>query len=249
MSARNSSKGALVSEARAIFRAVADGFAIKDLRQACVAGHLLRHPAMETRRHIWNSLRHRYLAWGPPVWVVADLADAASGESRSRIFTGLAYLHYARRDRLTFDFVTEWLWGVWREKNLAVTRDDVLDFITEYEHRDAAVRRWRDSTRLKLAGNVLSALRDFGLFTGVQRKVLQRPQVPLEVVLHLCRLLDAEGLRGRSLLDAVDWRLFLFEAHDVSQALAQLAQRRDIHFEKSGRTTVLDLVRHPLDHE
>lgn len=246
VSARNSSKGALVSEAQDVFRAIANGMAVGDLRQACLTGRLLRHPARETRRRVWDSIHYRYLAWSPPEWVIADLAGAAAGEPGSRIFIGLAYLHYARRDRLTYDFVTERLWANWRENTPSASRDDVLDFITEYEQRAIIVRRWRDSTRLKLAGNVLSALRDFGLLTGVQRKVLQRPPVPLEVVLHLCRLLDAEGLCGRALLDASDWRLFLFDAYDISQALAQLAQRGEIHFEKSGRTTVLDMPRHPL---
>jgi hypothetical protein len=245
MSARNSSKGALVSEAQAVFRAIGGGTPVGDLRQACLSGKLLRNPARETRRRIWDSIHHRYLAWNPPQWVITDLAEAASGESGSRVFLGLAYLHYARRDCLTFDFVTERLWTTWRDKKHAVSRDDALDFITEYEQRDDSVRRWRDSTRLKLAGNMLSALRDFGVLAGVQRKVLQKPLEPAEVTLHLCRLLDAQGLRGRAVLDAPEWRLFLFDAHDISQALAQLAQRGEIRFEKSGRTTVLEVPQHP----
>jgi len=127
-----------------------------------------------------------------------------------------------------------------------VRRDDVLDFLADYESRDAAINTWRESTRKKLAGNVLSALRDFGLLTGVQRKSLQRPLVAPEVALHLCRVLDGEGLRGRALAEARDWRLFLWESHDTSLALAQLAQRGDIRFERSGRTVVLDVPAHPL---
>lgn len=245
VSARNSSKGALVSEAQAVFKAIGDGMPLGDLRQACLSGRLLRNPARETRRRIWDSIHYRYLAWDPPQWVITDLAKAASAESGSRVFVGIAYLHYARRDCLTFDFVTDRLWATWLDKKQAVSRDDVLDFITEYEQRDDTVKRWRDSTRLKLAGNVLSALRDFGVLAGVQRKVLQKPLVPTEVALHLCRLFDAQGLRGRAVLDAPDWRLFLFDTHDVTQVLGQLAQRREIRFEKSGRTTVLDIPRHP----
>jgi hypothetical protein len=48
-----------------------------------------------------------------------------------------------------------------------VSRDDVLDFLADYESQDALVKKWRESTRKKLAGNVLSALRDFGILTGV----------------------------------------------------------------------------------
>lgn len=136
------------------------------------------------------------------------------------------------------------LWPLWKAGTRDVRRDDVIDFLAESANGQPV--RWRESTRVKLAGNVLSALRDFGLLTGVQRKTLQRPVVDPEVVLHLCRLLDAEGLRGRALLEARDWRLFLWDIQDTSHALAELAQRGELRFERSGRTVVLEVPKHPL---
>jgi hypothetical protein len=209
-------------------------------------GQLLRKGTQETRQRIWDALNWRYFAWNPPHWVLAELSEAAKGDVTDRHFVGLAYLHYARRDRLTFDFVTNEAWTRWRSRALEIRRDDVLDFLARYEARDTAVKKWRESTRKKLAGNLLSSLRDFGLLVGVQRKSLQRPAIAPGVVLHLCRLLDGEGLRGRALLEARDWRLFLWEPHDTSLALAQLAQRGEIRFERSGRTVVLEVPGHPL---
>ncbi len=243
-SARNSSKGSLISEAHLVFRALASGKSLDDVRSACLGGKLLRQSARETRRRIWTALNWRFFAWSPPAWVVSDLAAASRADVTSPRFVGLVYLHFARRDRLTFDFVVDKLWPRWKAGARDVRRGDVLDFLAESESGQPA--RWRESTRVKLAGNVLSALRDFGLFSGVQRKALQRPVVAPEVVLHLCRLLDAEGLRGRALLEARDWRLFLWDIQDTSQALAQLAQRGDVRFERSGRTVVLDVPGHPL---
>jgi hypothetical protein len=227
------------------FRALSTGLSLSDVREACLSGQLLRQKARETRRHIWDALHWRYFAWNPPSWVLADLTKAAGADPGDRCFTSLAYLHYARRDRLTFDFVTEKLWAASRSGVATVRRDHVLDYLTEYQQRDAAARRWRESTRLKLARNTLSALRDFGLLIGVQRKALKRPVVPPEVALHLCRLLDAEGLCGRALLDARDWRLFLWDSQETSQALGQLAQHGQIRFERSGRTTILEIPRSP----
>jgi hypothetical protein len=246
VSTRNTSKGALVVEAHAVFHALASGMTLDDVERACLTGQLLRQSARETRRQIWGALHWRYFAWSPPRWVLVDLAEAAKGDATNRHFVGLAYVHYARRDRLTYDFVTKGLYTRWKGKAFDVRRDDVLDFLSAYESREAAVNKWRESTRKKLAGNVLSALRDFGLLTGVQHKSLQRPVVVPEVALHLCRLLDGEGLRGRALVEARDWRLFLWELHDTSLALAQLAQRGEIRFERSRRTVVLDVPVHSL---
>ncbi len=240
-SARNSSKGALLSEAFAVFHAVSEGVRVDKLRVAALETRLFRQTARETRRRIWDSIHWRYFAWNPPRWVISDLSSAATTEPHDPRIQDLLYLHYARRDRLTFEFVTDFLFARWHQRQPAVCRDDVLDFLASHHGHEPAIRTWSDSTRKKLAGNVLSALRDFGLLTGVQRKVLQRPVVPLEVVLHLCRLLHAEGLRGRTLMEAPDWRLFLWEPHDISMALAQLAQRGEIQFERSGRTVILEI--------
>jgi hypothetical protein len=240
-STRNTSKGALIPEAQLVFRALGRGASLSEIRRACLKGELLRKSAQETRNRVWDALHWRYFAWNPPAWVLRDLTDAATGEGPSANFVNLLYLHYGRRDRLTFDLVTDKLWTLWRGLRTDVHRNDVLDFLAAYEGEHPHIGKWRESTRRKLAGNVLSALRDFGLLRGVQRKTLQRSTVPPEVALHLVRLLSREGLRGRRVLEAIDWRLFLWESHDVVQALTALAQRGALRFERSGSTVVLDV--------
>lgn len=131
VSTRNTSKGALVAEAHAVFRALASGKALDEVRSACLTGRLLLQSARETRHRIWGALDWRYFAWSPPRWVLAELAEAAKGDVTDRRFVGLAYLPYARRDRLTFDFVTDRLWSRWKSKALKVRRDDVLDFLAD----------------------------------------------------------------------------------------------------------------------
>lgn len=244
-SARNSSKGSLLAETHAVFRMLGTGRTLPELRAASLEGRLLPQRARETRRRVWTALHWRFFAWDPPPWVLADLAAAARRDVTDPGFVGLVYVHYARRDRATFDFVTEELWSQWQRKTRSVGRADVMHFLAARANGRSAT--WRESTRLKLAGNVLTTLRDFGLLAGVQRKTLQRPVVTPEVVLHLCRLLDAEGLRGRTLLEARDWRLFLWDIADVSRALADLAQRGEIRFERSGRTVVLEVPPHPAE--
>jgi hypothetical protein len=228
-----------------IFRALASGKSLDEVRSSCLGGKLLRPGrTRDATPHLGGS------ALAVLRVDAARLGDRGSRRSVPRRrhvprgSSGLVYLHFARRDRLTFDFVVDKLWPHWKGGARDVRRDDVIDFLAESANGQPT--RWRESTRVKLAGNVLSALRDFGLLTGVQRKALQRPVVAPEVVLHLCRLLDAEGLRGRALLEARDWRLFLWDIQDTSQALAQLAQRGELRFERSGRTVVLDVPRHPL---
>ncbi len=241
LSTRNSSKGALLRETQAVFRALNDSMSLKKVREECLRGNTLLQQASETRHRIWEAIHWRFFAWDPPAWVLTDLMEAARDEFMAPRFLGLVYIHFARRDRLTFDFVTTKIWDMWKNKIIVVRRDDLLDFLTNREEQHPEIKTWRESTRKKLAGNTLSALRDFGVLKGVQRKVIQQPAFAPEVALHLCRLLYAEGLRGRAALEAQDWRLFLWSAHHVADAFSRLAQVGAIRFERSGKTVILEI--------
>jgi hypothetical protein len=245
LSARNTSKGAVLHEAQAVFQALEHGLPLSEVHEACLQGTILRQRARVTRRHIWDSLNWRYFAWNPPEWVLSDLERAAAEGPSNAQFVNLAYVHYARRDRLTFEFVTDKLEDLTRMGISRVTREDVLDFLAAKEEQKSHIRRWRESTRKKLAQNLLSALRDFGVLSGAQKKTLRNPSVPPEVAWHLCRLLNCEGLRGRRLLEATDWRLFLWDFRDTARAIGQLAELGKLRFEQAGRTVVLEVPEGP----
>jgi len=229
----------LISETHAVFRALANGKSLAQVRRECVEGKLLRQSARETRHRIWKAIYWRFFAWSPPEWVLTELIDTSAEAPTSPSFVAQVFVHYARRDRLTFDFVSRRIWSLRLSQPAAeVRRNDVLDFLADAE---GGQTHWRETTRKKVAGNVLTALRDFGLLTGVQRKYLRRPVVPDDVAFHLCRLLYDEGLRGRSVVEAADWRLFLWDTDDTARALTQLAQRGRLRFERSGRTIILEV--------
>jgi hypothetical protein len=240
-SARTSSKGALIVETHAVFRALAGGASERDVKGKCLSGALVRKSARLTRMRIWDAINWRFFAWGPAGWIVADLERAAMESSRpSPTFVGLVYLHYARRDRLTFDFVTTHVFGNWITGRRTVRPEQVVRFAAERYGPDA-LGRLRESTRKKVAGNVLSALRDFGVLKGTVRKRIEQPALTSATALHLCRVLYEGGLRGRQLTDGADWRLFLLRPREVTTTLANLARAGVIRFEQAGRTVILEL--------
>jgi hypothetical protein len=240
-SARTSSKGALVVETHAVFRALAGGVSEREVRGKCLSGALVRKSARLTRMRIWDAINWRFFSWRAAGWIVADLERAAMESSRpSPTFVSLVYLHYARRDRLTFDFVTGYLFGKWVAGRRAVRPEEVVRFAAERYGEDA-LGRLHESTRKKVASNVLSALRDFGALKGTVRKTIEQPALTATTAFHLCRLLYEEGFRGRQLTEAADWRLFLLSPRDVTATLASLARAGVIRFEQAGRTVILEL--------
>jgi len=170
-SARNSSKGALIEEASRVFAALRLGQSVDEVRDQVLRGTLLTQRSRENRERIWTSIQQRYLIPTTP-WLTAMLTDACESGSHSREFVSLLYLLYALRDRLTFDFVTNVLSAKGYQAKPVVSRNDVLDFLKQAAGHQPQIERWTESTRIKLAGSILTAIRDFGVLEGQQKKAL-----------------------------------------------------------------------------
>ncbi len=244
-SSRNTSKGALLNEAFLLFKAMREnGSTVAELRESALRGQSFPRASFENRQRIWDCIHYRYFAPSIP-WVSTSLAAATHQGVGSPDFVSLAYLYFSLRDHLTFALVTEVLWERWRARSLAISVADVLEFLDGESKNNPAIKKWSPSTRTKVAQSTLAALRDFGVLNGIYSKQIQRPAVSPETVFHLLCVLLAEGHHGRAVVEAPDWRLFLWSEDDAAKALAELAQRRWIRFERGGRTVILELVRIP----
>ena len=212
---------------------------IADVRRQVLTGSLLPQRSRNTRRHIWTAINRRYLSLLPN-WAVNDLAVSARDFPNNRSLISLIYLHFCLRDRLTYDFVTRVVWRHWLQNRLNISREDVLSFLDEAAGEHPQIRVWSTSSRLKLAGNVLTALRDFGLLGGVQRKLIIKPDLPVATVEHLVRLEATEGLKGVEVLQSSDWKLFLRTENEVAELLQKLSSPGGIRFERVGTTVLLN---------
>lgn len=244
-SSRNTSKGALIQHAFIAFSAMREQrLSVGLLREAVLRGQMFPRSSYENRQRIWDCLHYRYFA--PEIESIpASLSAAAAVGANSPDFVSLAYLYFALRDHLTFALVTRLLWDRWCVRSLTISVSDVLGFLDRESFDSPVIKKWASSTRTKLAQSILAALRDFGVLRGLYNKQIQRPPVSPETVFHLLCVLLAEGLHGRAVIEAPDWHLFLWSEDDVAKALADLAQRRWIRFERGGRTVILELIRNP----
>jgi BrxA len=238
-SSRNTSKGALVDETAKVLNELLRADVIADVRRQVLTGSLLPQRSRNTRRHIWTAINRRYLNLMPN-WAVDDLAGSARGSLNNRSLISLIYLHFCLRDRLTYDFVTRVVWRHWLQNRLNISREDVLSFLDEAAGEHPQIRVWSTSSRLKLAGNVLTALRDFGMLEGVQRKLIIKPDLPAVTAEHLVRLEATEGLKGVEVLQSSDWKLFLRTENEVAELLQKLSSPGGIRFERVGTTVLLN---------
>ena len=242
-STRNTAKGALLTESGQVVAALARGMTVDQIRDSVLGGSLLAQRSVNSRKGVWDRIHYRYLTHRVD-WVFSALVEALEHGAHGLEFVSLLYLHYALRDRLTYEFVTEVLWHKGYRSRPPVSRNEVLDLLDAKAPEHPEIERWTETSRVKLAGNMLSALRDFRLLEGIQKKFLVRPGLPLTTASHLLRILIAEGDRGCEVLQNTTWRLFMLTEQEVATTLAALALEGEIQFEKVGTTVVLQTPKH-----
>jgi len=238
-SSRNTSKGALLEEAAKIIGGFSRGLPLDEVRHQAFEGVLLNQRTRASRKRIWQTIYYRLFS--PSVaWTIEDLKAGFRKGPHTPEFISLSYLHYALRDHLTFDFVTQVLWDQWCQRKLDISRNDLLSFLDQVSEGQPQVKRWTESSRRKLAGSILTALRDFGILKGSQKKRIVKPSLPLSTAEHLLHILTVEGLRGNEVILDPIWRLFLLSEEDIAHVLSQLSQTRSIRFERGGHSVVLE---------
>ena len=174
-----------------------------------------------------------------PKWILQDIVEGYRKGPHSPEFISLLYLHYALRDHLTFDFITQKLWKKWNTQNYAVFPDDITKMLDDVVASEPKIQTWTEATRTRLSTIILSSLKDFGILSGKQKKKLVKPVLPLFTVEHILKILAVEGVRGNLVIKDPIWRLFLCSEHEVANYLQQLSFHRKIQFERAGDTVVI----------
>lgn len=229
--------GALLTESERVFGCLAEGLPLEEIHERAIHGTLFTQRALLSRKRFWYMLQSRY--FNLPEWVLNEMIEAYRRGPHSQEFISLLYLHYALSDHFTFDFITKDLWEKWVLQQFSVSRDDILKMLDDSAESEPQIKKWTEATRIKLAGIILSSLRDFGVLEGKQKKKLVKPVLPLNTAAHTLHILTAEGVKGNDVLSDPVWHLFLCTEDDVAHHLQQLALNRIIHFERVGRTVVL----------
>jgi len=237
-SSRYSSKGSLLTEAGNVIHSLSKGFTIEEVRKQALDGTILRQRTHTSRKKIWRDLHYRLLAHRTP-WLENALKYARKKGLHSPEFVSIVYLHYALRDHLTYDVVTNVIWNKWQNGQTEINREDVLSLLDDAFCIQPQINRWAESTRVKLAASILTALRDFGVLDGSQKKRIVRPVFPIFAAENLLRILISEDIQGREVLEHSTWRLFLCTQEDVANMLVRLDQAKRIQFERTGEIIVL----------
>ena len=215
---KSTSKTGLLDETRLFLTTYATLGDFQATYQALINGDLPQR-SRSTRQTIVDNIKKRLISWNPPAWVLDDLAAFAQEEAPVALQAALL-IHVPRQDRLLYDVAQQLIVPRWQTGTTLILREDVQRYLDDMTPTHPEIGTWTHGTREKLAGNLLSILRDYGQLKGKERKQIVEPVVPAHVVQYLARLLQAEGIAAGELAHHPDWRLWLWDAARAEQALA-----------------------------
>jgi hypothetical protein len=245
-SARNSSKGAILTESVKSLQFLAARHSLAELHHAIQKQDLLGKRTWEARRRYWSLISWRYLT-PPERRVVGALVALSCRGADDSILRGALYFHFCLADRLTFDVATDFLWTLQQQGREGINVTEVEAYICAGAATHPEVQSWSSRTLNKLASSILSALRDFGRLAGGVKKRLVQPPLADDLLVYVCKFLSAEGKTARGILGAPDFRLWDLTPQDVGARLAQLSQSGTLRFEWVGDIALLDLGEEPFD--
>jgi hypothetical protein len=237
-----SSKAALLAETLSIFDFLAKGGSIADVRNQVTETNLLSKQSGSTRQTIWNAINRRYFSGRTEESVdllVHLIASQLSIQSRQLI---LLY-EFCHAEPLLYDFVVEVLFELYQAGRSSIEKADIFSWLEKkYIEGHLEIQGWTPQTKDKIASNLLSIARDFGLLTGVQRKSFQRVYIPLSSFIYALYEQQRQGLNGRNLIESRAFRIFLLDKSDVILLLGEAASQNLVKFRHTGDIYELTLT-------
>ena len=136
----------------------------------------------------------------------------------------LLYFHSARADRLLHDAVTEILVPMQERGLVDITVPDFQRVLTKWVREGETTGHWSDSTIVRIAQGLLSALRDFGVLQGKVNKKTAPAYIPIEAFAYIVFYLKQHQPSGAKLIELPDWSLFFLSRNAVERLLFEAHQ-------------------------
>jgi len=215
---RLATRASLYSDLQTLLSIVHEPVPRAEYRRLVIEENVLSRRSSVAREKAWNELAVRYGMDGSSPLFRAYLEEYRRGSSeRDRALT--SYILFALHDRLVCDLGTDWLYEYLRAAPADLRTVDVLAFLSSREASHTEIRGWSALTRENIASHYLSALKEFGLARGSQRKMSMRPSPGPAAIRFLLR---AVLLAGASQKEAVQSRLLRLLGFTLEETVSLL---------------------------
>jgi hypothetical protein len=240
-SSRNSSKGALLTEAKILFSFLAKGDSLDSARQAIIQDNIFIKRTHQTRKRCWEVLHSRYFPQREESEQIHPIIAFFRTEASEKIKQGVLYYHFAISDLFSYEVTTELVYDLYRRGMTNIAPRNIHEFLATKTKSHPEINTWSPQTRLSLVSHYLSAMRDFGILEGKNQKRVHRTTVEEDLFLYIVTYLRDCGNSPKAILGNDDFKLFLLSQQEVEFRLIEAQRKGGIHFQRAGHIVSLDL--------
>ncbi len=199
---------------------------------------VLGKPSLARARDTYTRVfRPRFMCGSPPeAWKLARVLEDAGADAET--IKAFYYWITARSEKLLYDYVIDELMPSSRAGKRRITVDDGVNWLGRLVR--SLGKEWSPTVMRKVMRAVFAALRDFGVMQGAAAKTIAPRHCPPEAFAIIAFCLHNLGSDGRALVQHSDWRLFLFDEHDVERSLLECHQRGWLGYQAAGAICRID---------
>lgn len=226
--------GAYITETKQLLRTYVECQSHEELERRVVEENLLNKNTDEYRTNILREVTRRYIP-DADEYTETPLMRILTSDLRTDVTDWCLYYEFAQ-DPFIRVVTQEFLYPEYKQGTLSVRATDVVAFIESIQDDYAELRDRSEATIEEAATKYLTALRNFGLLEGTQRKEFAVMYVPDEVIAYVVYRLMNRGFSSSSeVIGHSDWRLLLLEESEVRQRLRDISPKY-VAYEKRGST-------------
>ncbi|MFA9518473.1 BrxA family protein [Halopenitus sp. H-Gu1] len=223
-----------IDETKRILRTYVECESYEELERRVVEENILNKDTDEYRTNILREVTRRHIP-DKAEYTETPLMKIMSADVRSDVTDWCLYYEFAQ-DPFIHLVTLDFLYPEFGRGTLSVQAKDIVSFIESIQEDYADLRDRSESTINEAATKYLTALRNYGLLEGTQRKEFAVTYVPDETVAYVVYRLFQKGAKSASdVIQHDDWKLFLINESEVQRRIRDISPQY-VSYEKRGST-------------
>lgn len=223
-----------IEETKQILAEYVEHQSFEQLEERVREDNILNKQTSKYRQDVLREVSRLYIP-SKEEFVETPLMRAITSDIDDAIKDWLIYYEFSRNN-LLYTLTTEFLYPEYAGGTMYIEAGDIQAFLRRLSEDHPEINEWSQSTIEETSTKYLSALKNFGILKGVQRKEFAVFYVPDEAIAYVFyQIIGDRQPTVKEIVSHPDWRLFLFDEDEVKRRLEGISPRY-IRYERRGST-------------
>lgn len=199
-----------------------------------------------SRRRVEDKLRIFRQRYFDDPDIGEALVYLAQNQAPAQWLDPLLYFFSAQNDRTLRDIVIETVSPRQLSGYNDLTVDQVIRVLRTWVSEGKTTAVWNEKTTLRVAQNLMAALRDFGVLQGKVNKSIAPMFLPLPSFALIAHCLQEQLHSGNLVLHSADWQLFFLSVENVERFFIEAHQEHLLSYFAAGSVVRIEFPEESL---